>query len=527
MCIERFDNLQTRNIITVIAVTSLDYLPNQMRINTSCSFVNFVYPFAFNPEAFSDLSKAIESAYLHRDENRSPLKIWHTTSFSEDDLMPHIAAYLNGIDTLGRETARLWNLNDALQHVYGLGKHADWIIQWPTGKLPFQFGESSFSAQIVLFRVGVGFLTLRIKPVSENVDDWLDAVHYLRFIDGQRGVSVAKYVKRPNKAKGIDNEMQISLDSQSKSTITLYSIVCDLMSFHKLETKNSAWWEEVFVPRQTIPYCALFVEGITEAAESDLRYRILNLFHSKQQTHPSEDDLKFPGSGLLPYAKGQHFMCTLDGSSFLACNPPSTPFFQETLPNHLRESYWLLYLLVLHQRFTLIQLSKAVAEKWQPDKGLVNIKEREMVFSQIRDTLLLFTARGYFAQVMQREHHHRCYKHWQSVFQIERLYREVRDEVSDMHDYLMAESSKHLEEIAESQRSQFELATRTEEYRERKLNRIAWILGVPIGLLSYVGSAASLMSANVGIVASWLLPIATLLIGTAIALAMYRFVTRH
>ena len=80
------------------------------------------------------------------------------------------------------------------------------------------------------------------------------------------------------------------------------------------------------------------------------------------------------------------------------------------------------------------------------------------IFERIRDRLLEFTARGYFAQVMQREHHHRVYRRWQEVFQLERIYQEVNDEVREMHEYLQTRQMREL---------------------ERRLNTLSVLLGIP------------------------------------------------
>jgi hypothetical protein len=46
---------------------------------------------------------------------------------------------------------------------------------------------------------------------------------------------------------------------------------------------------------------------------------------------------------------------------------------------------------------------------------------------------------------MQREHHHRCYRQWHQVFQIEELYQEVNDEVRDMYEYTLMQQTRRLE----------------------------------------------------------------------------------
>jgi hypothetical protein len=98
-------------------------------------------------------------------------------------------------------------------------------------------------------------------------------------------------------------------------------------------------------------------------------------------------------------------------------------------------------------------LSEEVANNWVTDDSQIGEITTE-AFEKTRSKLLAFTARGYFAQVMQGDHHHRCYLKWQETFQIERLYKEVSDEIREMHGFLLMryaqaeeQSSQRLEVI--------------------------------------------------------------------------------
>ena len=106
-----------------------------------------------------------------------------------------------------------------------------------------------------------------------------------------------------------------------------------------------------------------------------------------------------------------------------------------------------------------MSLSQAVSEHW------MRSEERAQAFERIHDTLLNFTARGYFRQVMQREHHHRVYQKWQEVFQLERLYQEVNDEVREMHEHLLSEHTRRL---------------------EQRLNLLGALIGVPALVMGFL-----------------------------------------
>lgn len=79
-----------------------------------------------------------------------------------------------------------------------------------------------------------------------------------------------------------------------------------------------------------------------------------------------------------------------------------------------------------------------------------------------------FTARGYFIQVVQGEHHHRFYSKWQEVLQVERLYQEVNDEVREMHNDLLLKRSE------------------AEERAYRSLEKMVAFFGAAIGIPTLV-----------------------------------------
>jgi hypothetical protein len=226
-----------------------------------------------------------------------------------------------------------------------------------------------------------------------------------------------------------------------------------------------------------LPYAAIWVDGLPEAEIPELRYRLRNFFHAHQEICPTGNDLASNHPSLLPYAERQWFTFSLDGGTFVACDALQNDFFRTQLPDHLKKQYFLLFQLALHQRFTLMMLADQVATHWLAGGNDSSIDRRSQAFERIRDTLLSFTARGYFAQVMQREHHHRCYRRWQQIFQVERLYQEVSNAVREMHAALLMQLAKE-----EAER---------EQKLERRLNQIALLLGVPALVLNYLNALAA------------------------------------
>ncbi|MCT7965099.1 hypothetical protein NG799_01970 [Laspinema sp. D1] len=426
---------------------------NDAKIDTKASSIYFVYPFTFDIATFDSLNQAIPEAKLSQKQTT----VWETQPFPTEDLLFHVANYLKPTESQ-ISTAQRWTLSGAVRDVFGFQDQWELELTSPQGSVPFAFGKDGKAGdvvQLVLFRVGVGFLILQVQPKGNTLEHWLNFLHYFRFLKGQQGSKV-KVQKRQwdaqNREAFWEDYFPEIAQCPPQNKPKFGQIVKALLH----TVSSEPWWSEIFVPGQMLPFVSLYVDNLPEAKTPHLLYKLQNFFHEKQGNDPSPEDLDPQIQPWLPYARGQWFVCTLEGSSFLAVNASTEQFFRETLPYHLRQQYFLLFLLALHQRFALMSLSGQVAESWVKDEAT-----RLQQFEKIRDRLLLFTARGYFAQVMQREHHHRCYCKWQEVFQLDRLYREVHDEVREMQEYSTLQYLRRLE-AAEKQRDRLR-----QEERER------------------------------------------------------------
>lgn len=407
----------------------------------SNSVVHFLYSFIFDPGTFENRIKAVDNDI--KISRKSADNMWIPQKFPEDDVLSQVANFLNTPPN-EHSTARLWKLNDKFDTEYGLGNRAKWFLTIK-GKqeIEFQLGEvgkGKVSIQLVLFRSGVGFVTISAKPVSKDITTWLDFVHYFRYskrstigIRAKRKIAKDMYEPFfPEKAGGI------SKHPNGEGVIS--NLIEAVLNSAKIGIEKT-WWSEIFIPDQLIPYYNLFVDKIKTNEIPILLYQVRRIFHSRQKLHPTIHDLSLEHNDLLQYSKNQWFIFSLDGGGFVACNSPKDSFFKETLPQHLRSQYFLIYLFTLFQRFELMRISNWVSKHWLDKSD----EHRLNNFKKIQESLLEFTARGYFSQIMQRENHHLCYQKWHDKFQLERLYEEVQGEVQVMNNHLQGVRSKRLE----------------------------------------------------------------------------------
>jgi hypothetical protein len=460
-------------------------------VDRRASSLRFVYPFLFEGESLRARASAITGAAWTSGDRRHP--VWRPAAFPTDDLLSHVAAFLNPAPSSAL-TARLWQMDgSALRSPAVLGggarnPGADWRLGTPAGELPFVIA----AVEVALFPHGVGFLTVTAMPVSSRSRDWFDFGHHFRFAAGERACPVAASrvtgldpsTRKPTRIEYFP-ELAGGMTGDGTGRRRFAAVIDGLLGYARRDAEEGRWWREVFVPGMLLPFSCLFIDGLADAEVPAALYRARNFFHHRQLVHPSRADPGPEDSRILDYARHQWFFFSLNGGGFLACDAPSTPFFRETLPAHVTAKYFLLFLLALQQRFVLMRLSQQVATEWVVNEEHISDSARAAAFARIRDDLLAFTAQGYFAQTMQEEHHHRCYQRWQEAFQLTRLYEEVSTEVREMHAYLDLRHRTRSEQLA---REQEERSTTL----DRRLNRISWLLGIPVSLLLVVNVSGNI-----------------------------------
>jgi hypothetical protein len=347
-----------------------------------------------------------------------------------------------------------------------------------TELIPFIFGEGGekgFTGQLALFRDGVGLFSILIKPKTRDLGDWLSVLSAFRYVNRPRSVrlwacSAAGKNERNQKVyQPFFPEPAGGLGEHPDGSGVFDDLLNAFLQTGRLDEDATEWWRDVFVPEKMIPFAVLFVDDAPVEQDLELAYKVRNFFLPHQGKTPAPDDLRTDHPSLLTYDSRQWFIFSLDGGAFLACDAPQRDFFRRTLPEHLRNQYFIIFLLALHQRFLLMSLSQQVSDHWLEADDAA----RTHAFESIRDTLLEFAARGQFTQIMQRENHHRCYRKWQEVFQLKDLYTEVRDEVREMHDYLQTRRAERIKQLAEERKLQMEAQLEAEKAREREARALA------------------------------------------------------
>src|SRR5262249_29879240 len=146
---------------------------------------------------------------------------------------------------------------------------------------------------LTLFRIGAGLLTIRVRPQTREATEWLDFLHYCRFMHGQRRVGV-QIQRRPKlhqqtptpQPPPLFPEPAGGVARHDKGKGCLKEVLDAVLRTGATNDETTQWWKDVFVPNQLLPYAALFVDAVPQGEIAELIYRVRNFFFSRQEIHP-------------------------------------------------------------------------------------------------------------------------------------------------------------------------------------------------------------------------------------------------
>lgn len=190
-------------------------------------------------------------------------------------------------------------------------------------------------------------------------------------------------------------------------------------------------------------YALLENQGAAKGAEEtrhqyesikDYLFWLRNYF--RQTYLPPEQETKLEDNPHVLAAFGNiYFGMSMDGGGVLVWDTGDS-FLRNNFSERVRKNYFVLYLLVLHQRLAAIYFAMQVSDKsinYQFKKLPAPAVLRDLKF--LRAQIFEFIIKCWFADVSNMEMYSRVYRRWQDVMQVKALLQEVKNEVEELDDY--------------------------------------------------------------------------------------------
>lgn len=456
----------------------------------------FVFPFYIDQDRFApdDIVESIDSATRPGRDDRQ-MKVWEREDrYDNVEVLPHLKRYINPREDTGAyRTVNFWKLSGfMLQSPKALGAGSGGQQSWTIGSTyanpPVDIEFDLEQVELALFSTaGVGLLTILAKPTVNDLESWLSFVHFFRFAHGQRRVSLT--VPREDQQGQPQPFVPFQIDDHEDGSneFTLSRVIEHLLDSISASDGEERWWAPALDRARLLSYMVLLVDDVPDDQIPALSYQLRNAFHSRQIVSTGHTPHPSSNPNALELGNKQWMLFSIGGGAFLGCDVQARTFHRDNFPRTLGCEYYLLYLVVLQQRFGLIFLSEQVARDWLGKDASV----RKHAFARIRDRLMEFTARGFFSQVMLEERHHMTYQKWQSIFQVRDLWQEVNDEVREMYYDAVLQQNEMAEQLQRSRE-------RVRHSRDRRVQVFFGLLATVLG-----GPGVALATLEVGGMQGW------------------------
>lgn len=392
-----------------------------------------VIPFAIATDYGNTLKKIYSSTYTKRNGKKE--KTWKEKKFSKQRLFSHIN---NLIDEQALEK------NEAIGTRFILEEAAKTSFNLPNNRnisLAFTPDNKSFSfsignIELYLFETQVGFIIFDILyEDGENINNIIHSNYYLKKIYQYK--DDITYFKKTGP------------DQQVKINISLYSLVEKFLNNVEIAT----YFEDVKQhPSHAIVYSSTLLDSNFKKEDNYkdqlLRY-LFQMRRSFKDTHdaPLTEQQVDGHNEIIQLFENSFWGVSLEGAahiSYLKDNEADI-FFKDTHAQNIREVYFYLYILTLHQHYSLQYFSTLVS-RLPPnlEDYLKNKKKAQESVENLRSKMVFFTLRCAFKQVSHISHQTSLYEMFRKALRIEELMDELHLEI---------EALSSITEIKESRRT--------------------------------------------------------------------------
>ena len=439
-----------------------------MHVLKENSFCTFTLPFIFESEQLQQRAESFDGNTMK--------SYWKSHQFNDDELVEGVLANECSDEELDPDI-RVWRLsNEGLRDWSGLG--AEWKLLIKKGKpgekkIQFDFQSVALS----MFSTGVCFLSLKVSLKSNSYSDWIDFMHYFRFSDRPKLASLHGIRKLPQKAYDHFSKSKQSPDAPEvreplgfEFEGTLHERIYLLLAN---ENDRQKWWKTTYVSGQLVPFFCLLTDECDDVSAYQELYQLRNFFHSNSYLAPSKSDLAENHAGIREYCESQWFVFSRDGGGYYSRNPPNHPFFKQTICDHVSDHYFLMFLLVLHQRFHISTNLKNIAVEW----GRKSASRGHEALERLKEIDLWYSSRFQLGQIAQNDHHQSFYNKWQETFSIRSEFNELKHKVNETQLSVYSDRQRRI---------------------ENRINLFGALLGLPALVASVMSVNVIGLSANEG-----------------------------
>lgn len=447
------------------------------------SLVRFIVPFSMDmgkAEAFASICKRIEDVHVNETQT-----LWasYNISDSECDLYDTVQRSMNDIEDSNREIGRAYRIHPNCK-------------QKLLPKLQFNLRDSKVAADkaidiainnmgLYVFHTGIGFIWYELKTATSSMNELLQVNNKLKelaykgqkdqliqitannedsgytmadVIDGiPENEAEADYIKIPGKSPKYLHKGKLPADILQHESLTLYqrqdaiwykyeervefsfyTFIQEYLSILPIDTYFATRIKEVDGKKTAIPDKALLysVALLEESKGEEVLpylywlgkgYVDSYLFPDKYFNEPEDYTFApFENSRWYANMEGCAQVITKTGKE-------RTDSFFDTIYWSRIESYFLIYIIVLHQYYCLLRLDYGISQLPNDIKGYDDGAARRKL-NAYREKLNFFFMNSVFLKVSHLSHHNEYFDYLKQVFGLENITSTMLEKITIMDD---------------------------------------------------------------------------------------------
>jgi len=432
-------------------------------------FVRLVLPLTFNASLLETLAKQITSATVARCRTEKEAidneKIWESFTRKETNafFLPHIEEFLKGIDP--KSYLYRWRMAFQSRSFLFDFHQRRWTLTASFGK-NFKQEFTIQEVELYLFKSGVGFLILECEAYKlKTMKELIQFNYYMRYAGSysasiqftQRKAGIKSLEQLSNKREGYLEKLNVSVIPTGITDLHQYTVKNEQVEFTKqvkfslllkgileLIFENSKDFKQDFIGPNLQVYTYFRTGSLSEAE------RVQGLFHLrrvlKESFRPTKADISPNSPEIINTYDNIYFGISLEGSVILA-EDDGHPFLED-FGHRIRQGYFIIYLLALHNRMALLNFRTSIEQIFPPDLTDFQLDKTLMNrIRQLRNQALSFYLKSYFVQITNCTAYESVYQLYHEIFFTKTLLHEIKEKTLELDEFItidLERKSNHL-----------------------------------------------------------------------------------
>ncbi|MGE5423043.1 MAG: hypothetical protein ACM3QW_07250 [Ignavibacteriales bacterium] len=379
-----------------------------------------IIPFTYD----QDFQQAC-STYLEAESSGKAM--WKVKDFSLSGLFQHICGLISSEET-DVSVGRRFVLDQTGRAYYGLPHKTNTIFTLGLKKKTIALTIPA--VQVVLFKSGVGFVVVELGYKEDaEIEDVIDGNYFFKsFHRSDLEMSFIKTIAKDESAEVRITPSQLILNFINHLNVLDFFNDKDSKAGNSIVGAHALVYSGILFDR--------FFSNLTEYEEQLKQYLFWMRRSFKESYKPAPGEFSLDNNPeVLQLFQNSYWGISVEGLAniaYLVDDDETNQFFSGNYYGNLENTYFFMYLLALHQRYTLLKFIKEAALLPYPLDRKISYKEAQDLNEQIyrlRKKIAYFVLRSTFYQVSNITHHNKLYKQIQQSLGITDLQNELELEL--------------------------------------------------------------------------------------------------